>query len=219
MARRVLGAVGSLALAGVLTWWPVEALAQADTMPPVLLEFTIDSAVVDSTIGDATFRATVRVADNLAGVKTVRLFLLPPAGSPLNAGNCIRTSGDGFDGIYDCTETLPQFSPLGTWTVGSTVMIDDVGNTVDLRANDLTGLGFPSTFQNVDLAGAPDVDSDEIPDLADNCPIDPNPNQEDADLDLIGDCLRSLSREPRQRTSAVRTRPGHVPRPPGRRPV
>ena len=33
----------------------------------------------------------------------------------------------------------------------------------------------------------PDSDDDGIPDDADNCLNDPNPGQEDADLDLIGD--------------------------------
>ena len=33
----------------------------------------------------------------------------------------------------------------------------------------------------------PDTDMDGIPDAADNCPDDPNPNQADTDLDLIGD--------------------------------
>ena len=33
----------------------------------------------------------------------------------------------------------------------------------------------------------PDNDEDDVPDIADNCPCDHNPNQEDRDLDLIGD--------------------------------
>lgn len=33
----------------------------------------------------------------------------------------------------------------------------------------------------------PDTDGDGVPDVADNCPLTPNPGQEDSDLDMVGD--------------------------------
>ena len=53
-------------------------------------------------------------------------------------------------------------------------------------AYDLCEIG-PCLLVNRSEFGISDTDTDGIPDDADNCPNDPNPNQEDADLDLIGD--------------------------------
>ena len=46
---------------------------------------------------------------------------------------------------------------------------------------------FPCSLENRFLGPAPDTDEDGVPDLADNCPKTPNPDQAERDVDLIVD--------------------------------
>jgi hypothetical protein len=52
---------------------------------------------------------------------------------------------------------------------------------------DADGDGFGDACDTCVGAGAGDGDGDGVCDLADNCPVDPNPGQEDGDADDIGD--------------------------------
>jgi hypothetical protein len=49
------------------------------------------------------------------------------------------------------------------------------------------GTGGPVLAQSPCPTLAQDTDLDTVPDLEDNCPLDPNPSQEDADADWVGD--------------------------------
>ena len=93
--------------------------------------------------------------------------------------------------MSDCAESFfPQFYPYGEYRI--TVELGDVvGNRsqYDYQGTgpyDLCKIG-PCSVENRSETGLPDSDEDGIPDDADNCPEDFNPNQEDRDLDLIGD--------------------------------
>ena len=87
---------------------------------------------------------------------------------------------------------FPSSPPYGTYELNSQVR-DVVGNTrlfsnppLSPGVENLCDIGSCKLI-NRPATGLPDADNDGIPDDADNCPDDPNPNQEDSDLDLIGD--------------------------------
>jgi hypothetical protein len=71
-------------------------------------------------------------------------------------------------------------------TAGNSRRYDDRVFFPGVNAEDLCALGT-CTLSNEPLGSAADVDQDGVPDIADNCPDDPNPDQADTDLDLIGD--------------------------------
>jgi hypothetical protein len=96
---------------------------------------------------------------------------------------------------------LPRFSQLGTWTITFVLLRDRVDNTASFETAQLLSLGFPTTFQNADLSGQPDADNDGVPDANDNCPDNANANQQDRDLDGIGDVCDPNPDEPPQTTT------------------
>jgi hypothetical protein len=64
----------------------------------------------------------------------------------------------------------------------------DLTHSVDLTLPLLWDLGWLP----------PDMDADGVPDVQDNCPNVPNPDQADANRNGIGDaCERSISKSPR----------------------
>lgn len=168
------------------------AAAQQDVTPPLLLEFSISPIVIDTGRGPATLTWCATAQDDLAGVWRIEVGIDDPG----SFGSII---GGGAPVLEGCNQfTLPQFYPYGTRNV--IVRVRDLTLTNDriyadpatqLGAPDLCAIG-PCHVENRDLSELPDSDADGIPDDADNCPDDPNPDQADRDLDLIGDVCDSF---------------------------
>jgi len=183
----------SIAILALLVW-PQMLMAQEDTTPPVLLDFTISPVVFDTTVGQASFDWCAQAADTLSGVQSIRVvaFDFPPQTTPTNSAT-ISFSFGTLDAEGCSTLTIPQFSPLEEYLVG-VVLLDHLGNRmvyedqsfVGQSVEDLCPIG-PCRLMNQVINPGPDTDADGIPDIADNCPDDPNEDQSDMDLDLIGD--------------------------------
>ena len=89
--------------------------------------------------------------------------------------------GDGVDAMDDCDDTEAQKSPM------MTEMCDGIDNDCD-------GI-IDQGFQDTDGDGQADcIDADDDEDgwldVSDNCPLHPNPSQEDADADGQGDACQ-----------------------------
>lgn len=102
-----------------------------------------------------------------------------------------------FDGVsYTDGETVQK--PSGTYLLLAVQSPDYVFNT--WSSSGLVTIGSPSSITTTaDVTGdctiivtfdynpSQDSDGDGIPDLSDNCPYTPNPNQADTDFDGVGD--------------------------------
>ena len=173
---------------------PVTASAQEDTTPPVLLDFTISPTVFDTGPGPVVFDICATASDG-SGPSGLRSFIVAfqsSTSTPVNLSFGFQPSGSLLD--TECVQvSLPQFLPYDTIKIFVAVQ--------DLLINQ-TNYSHPdiSQGQRLDLCpigtcelvnrpefGLPDGDSDGIPDDADNCPGNSNPNQRDRDLDLFGD--------------------------------
>ena len=123
---------------------------------------------------------------------------------PLDPRESVDTDGDGIgnnadidddnDGFSDSTETSAGSDPLNS---ASTPEICD-GRDNDL--NDGVDEGFTNTDGD-DMADCvdPDDDNDGVADASDNCPLTPNPDQADFDLDGVGDTCDAQTGPPRNK--------------------
>jgi hypothetical protein len=165
-------------------------LAQEDTTPPVLLDFTIAPVVFDTGEGPVDLEWCATMRDDLSGLLMVNIDIYREDGQVVHGG------GGPASGLLEetvCgTSRLEQFSIYADYYVR--VGPIDIQRNILFWADpnfladteDLCVIG-PCKLTNRLSDELPDTDSDGVPDDADNCPEDYNPNQEDLDLDLIGD--------------------------------
>src|SRR5262249_600363 len=71
-----------------------------DITPPVLLDLQIDTPTTDTRFGPSTVEATIRIADDVAGLENSSASVLgvrSPGGLTLLSGWCQRTAGDDYE--------------------------------------------------------------------------------------------------------------------------
>ena len=118
---------GTMVLAGPLT-------AQ-DTTGPVLTSYTITPGTADVTTGAQNVTVELTITDDSSGVASISCSFLDPAQTveadlnwdlvfPLGL---TRISGDGLNGIYQGTVTVPAFNPPEVWD-SAILIVDGAGN-------------------------------------------------------------------------------------------
>jgi len=92
-------------------------------------------------------------------------------------------------------ESWEDGSTLGPHSGDDGWWIDDVTVTDTVVT---PALAIVDTKDNSGLPGVPggDGDTDGVPDVCDNCPVDPNPFQDDLDVDGIGDVCDACPEDP-----------------------
>jgi hypothetical protein len=134
--------------------------------------------------------------DGLTNIREVRWDLLIRENDVLESiaglDNLVKTSGDTIDISWN--PSLDDLTPLyGTDVLGNSIFIK---NNQILSMLDAFALVIQLSPPNGIFNGSstitgngviPDLDNDGILDNQDNCPVTPNPGQEDADNDLFGD--------------------------------
>ena len=159
--------------------------SQEDASPPQLIDLSFTPDIVNTSVSDQNITFTLRITDDLSGVKISSLNIMDPSGTQRLSNNLSLVAGDMFDGIYETTITIPQFSESGNWTIYHLYAVDNVGNDFTYGDDSIPPLGFPYIIQVT--SSQEDTDGDGVPNSLDNCIDIPNPNQEDFDGDGIGD--------------------------------
>lgn len=125
--------------------------APGDTTAPKLVEFSISPTRVDTTDGPREVNFHIRMTDDLSGLAFESGFSIPlavnGAQSPLQA-DLVKVAGGPLDSTFEGSVTLPQGSVHGSWTPQFIVTMDQINNYEMLGLEDLTKLGFPTTFIN-----------------------------------------------------------------------
>ncbi len=124
------------------------ASTQEDTTPPALLELDFTPKTIDVSSGPQTVTATLRVTDNLSGVRGVNVTFARPSGPPnIGTSTQILISGNEIDGVYECMATFPQFIEAGIWRIDFVTLSDAADNEIVLRESDLITMGFPTELE------------------------------------------------------------------------
>jgi hypothetical protein len=136
-------------------------------------------------IDNARFDASFSV-DNKCGSDSGSLSLsglapclnVPTSGTWTITQSCTLTSNASMDGL------LVQNNSVLTIPAGITLDLDFVNSNLTVKFG--SGVLIKSGGAIKTISG-PDSDSDGVPDSSDNCPLTPNADQLDTDLDTTGD--------------------------------
>ena len=124
------------------------AAQTSDVTPPSLIEFDFTPTTIDVTSGAQNVTVTLRVTDDLSGVSYMFLSFQSPSGQYqyqyIYSSN--RIAGNEFDGIYQGSVEIPQFSEAGTWQA-SVQMVDTVTNSSFISTSALADGGFPTELE------------------------------------------------------------------------
>ncbi|MEP0549061.1 MAG: lamin tail domain-containing protein [Rhodothermales bacterium] len=125
----------------------------------------------------------VRVFASIDGGTFVQVFGIENNGNTFNSAPFVDTNLDGTGEGAEITSAFAEFSAA----------IAGAGSTLDLRIEFSLDSGDEDiAIDDVTVTGTmgdgdTDSDGDGVPDVEDNCPNDPNPDQADGDGDGIGD--------------------------------
>ena len=138
-------------LAMLTCLFAVQTACAQDTEPPNVLSFDFDPKAVDTSASSQEITFTARLTDDLSGVdlSTQARFCSPSGNQFVDVGFWPPgglISGDDLDGIYESKMNLPRYSEQGIWQLEYFLLVDNVGNTKWLDKDDITDLGFPTTF-------------------------------------------------------------------------
>jgi hypothetical protein len=128
--------------------------AATDTAAPTVEGLTITPGSLSSAAGPGLVTATIRLADDLAGlsiggaVPLTEIRFAGPSGQQIARGwfsQANRISGSPLDGTYRTVVTVPQNSEPGQWTA-SVLTFDQAANSRVYTAAQLAGAGFANSF-------------------------------------------------------------------------
>lgn len=145
--------VNQLSSMGFTTEFTVNSVV--DTEAPQVSNFSLFPKNIDTSIGSQQILFTAQLTDNLSGVEKgdgvspSQAMFVSPSGQQHQVAifsSFERTEGNPLDGTYRSSMTLPQYSEAGTWTLWSFLLVDEVGNTEVLNADQLSAMGFTTEF-------------------------------------------------------------------------
>jgi hypothetical protein len=145
----------------------ISVSAQDDTTPPILQSLTFTPDTINTTNSSQTVATTIRVTDDLSGVRYARVYFDPPSGGEdvadyFNTGTLLIN-----DTTIVFSLTFPQFSETGDWQISSVWLQDQVGNTTQIWTDSLTALGFPTDLHVISV-------SDESPPILQSLTFTPD---------------------------------------------
>lgn len=130
-----------------------------DDTAPTITELTVDRTSIDTSTSPQTVKVTIRVTDDLAGLRGAPTIEAYHAATQQRLWfGLSRTSGDTLDGRWEGELTLPRYAPRGRYGFYPRV-VDRQRNIADLNPTQLKRLGLSDGF---DQTGAGDQKGPEF---------------------------------------------------------
>ena len=165
--------LAALALVALAAFLAVPSLASAveDKSPPQITAFSLAPSGINTESAEQTVSVTMTLTDDLMGVAcqddlsthgSVFVRLSPTGGSQFVDIQFHRISGDGLAGVYAGSAEVPKGSMGGVWRVSWLMLVDMLGNRVDLTWQDLeakfgVGCASLSNAASVSDSSAPEI--------------------------------------------------------------
>lgn len=159
----------AIRLAGLLITFGVTHLAYAqleDTTIPQLTGISVSHTQLDLSASSHTIQVTRSVTDDLSGIAysgngctgvvSGLVFRSPSGTQTVNINNCSFTlsSGTKLDGEFIANAHFPRYAEQGIWTISSTYLEDQAGNSSTFGSIDFASLSIDAT---VEVTSAGDV--------------------------------------------------------------
>lgn len=124
-----------------------------DRVAPELVAFDFTPKSIDTSAGPQSVTFTMRVTDDLSGMRSFSWYVESPSKNQLVNGVAWtgeHISGDALDGVYQSSVEFPQYSEQGTWHVTYVWSYDNVDNRRAYNEQDLINMnmGFPTELNN-----------------------------------------------------------------------
>ena len=138
-----------------------------DVSPPVVNTYNLTPAFINTSTGDQNVTITLALTDNLAGLFDPN-FLFPfvncsatyvsPSGqqSHFSNGGTIVDSGTPTSAVVKITIPMPQFSEIGTWSLGGLTCYDLANNQLILTKADAQSKHFDINLIVIQPSQTPD---------------------------------------------------------------
>ena len=138
-----------------------------DVSPPVVNTYNLTPAFINTSTGDQNVTITLALTDNLAGLFDPN-FLFPfvncsatyvsPSGqqSHFSNGGTIVDSGTPTSAVVKITIPMPQFSEIGTWSLGGLSCYDLANNQLILTKADAQSKHFDINLIVIQPSQTPD---------------------------------------------------------------
>lgn len=139
----------------------------SDTTPPQVRSLDISPRSIDVTSAGANVTVTMRVTDDLSGVKEftpgvnwwISGVFTSPTGDQSASRFFVRVSGDSLDGIYTAVFPFPRFTDSGVWNFDIGAIQDNALNRVGVSTAALQGQGFAT---DLTVTSAPDNQAPQL---------------------------------------------------------
>jgi PKD repeat protein len=156
--------LGTALMAAVLSLAvPRPGNAQTDTIAPELQDFSFTPTTVNVSGGAQSVTVTLHITDSPAGFSYGMVHFRSPSGGQYHLTPFYPSShlvgGSVYDGTYQVSVEIPQFSEAGTWRVGYVYLQDSADNKLQLMTADLATLGFPTELV---VQGGPDLAAPDL---------------------------------------------------------
>jgi hypothetical protein len=114
----------------------LEVKSTSDTTPPNLTALRFSPDAIDTSRGAAEVKVEFTATDNLSGVKSIEVVFVSPSGQVRQRAAAAFSPAKELTGSV--TAIFPQSSEPGNWKVGSVLVADAAGNTLNLDADALS---------------------------------------------------------------------------------
>jgi hypothetical protein len=125
----------------------IHVISQTDSTPPLPVSFFFSPDTINTSNEDQTVSVSLRVTDDLSGVKYAQLYWLDPLGNN-NIYTAWTLDPPSNDKTLTGTTLFPEGSPFGDWVIDRIALKDQVNDWKQYYTEELKEMGISAKLVN-----------------------------------------------------------------------